>query len=69
MEMLNDGTDDHLQAKINGVDVYHPASGEIRSDETSGIGAGSWTRAYFLGASDPYKSLKTTLKAEINADA
>jgi len=25
--------------------------------------------AYFLGASDPYKSLKTTLKADINADA
>lgn len=25
--------------------------------------------AYFLGASDPYKSLKTTLKAEINAKA
>ena len=25
--------------------------------------------AYFLGANDPYSSLKTTLKAEINADA
>ena len=25
--------------------------------------------AYFLGANDPYKALKTTLKAEINADA
>ena len=25
--------------------------------------------AYFLGANDPYKSLKTTLKAEINEDA
>jgi adenine-specific DNA-methyltransferase len=25
--------------------------------------------AYFLGANDPYKSLKTTLKAEINQDA
>ena len=25
--------------------------------------------AYFLGASDPYKSLKTTLKAEIDEDA
>ena len=76
----DDGTDDHLQVKINGVDVYHPASGEIRSDETSGIAC--WfvdtdydqesffvRQAYFLGASDPYKSLKTTLKAEINADA
>jgi len=26
-------------------------------------------QAYFLGVSDPYKALKTTLKAEINADA
>jgi adenine-specific DNA-methyltransferase len=25
--------------------------------------------AYFLGANDPYSSLKTTLKAEINAEA
>ncbi|MDR1625325.1 MAG: modification methylase, partial [Spirochaetia bacterium] len=25
--------------------------------------------AYFLGAGDPYGSLKTSLKAEINADA
>ncbi len=25
--------------------------------------------AYFLGANDPYKALKTTLKAEIDADA
>lgn len=25
--------------------------------------------AYFLGQNDPYKSLKTTLKAEINAEA
>ncbi len=72
--------DDQLQVKINGVDVYHPASGEIRSDETSGIAC--WfvdtdydhesffvRQAYFLGAGDPYRSLRTTLKAEINADA
>jgi len=25
--------------------------------------------AYFLGANDPYKALKTTLKAEINKEA
>ena len=41
--------------------------------------AGLWTptttrsffvrQAYFLGANDPYKSLKTTLKAEINEEA
>jgi adenine-specific DNA-methyltransferase len=27
------------------------------------------SHAYFLGANDPYKSLKTTLKAEINEEA
>jgi adenine-specific DNA-methyltransferase len=26
-------------------------------------------QAYFLGANDPYKALKTTLKAEINEEA
>jgi adenine-specific DNA-methyltransferase len=26
-------------------------------------------QAYFLGANNPYKALKTTLKAEINEDA
>ena len=26
-------------------------------------------QAYFLGANDPYKSLKTTLKAEIDREA
>ena len=72
--------DDQFKVKINGVDVYHPSSGEVRSHETDGIAC--WfvdtdynqesffvRQAYFLGASDPYKSLKTTLKAEINADA
>ena len=72
--------DDQFRVKINGVDVYHPSSGEVRSHETDGIAC--WfvdtdynqesffvRQAYFLGASDPYKSLKTTLKAEINADA
>ena len=72
--------DNQFQVKINGVDVYHPSSGEVRSHETDGIAC--WfvdtdynqesffvRQAYFLGASDPYKSLRTTLKAEINADA
>ena len=69
-----------IQVKVNGVDVFHPNSGEIRSDGPEGIAC--WfidtdyneesffvRHAYFLGAADPYKSLKTTLKAEINADA
>ena len=71
---------EQIQVKVNGVDVFHPNSGEIRSDGPEGIAC--WfidtdyneesffvRHAYFLGAADPYKSLKTTLKAEINADA
>lgn len=69
-----------IQVRINGVDVFHPNTGEVRSDGAEGIacwfidtdynGESFFVRhAYFLGASDPYKSLKTTLKAEINEDA
>ena len=74
------GDGDRIQVKINGVDVFHPATGEIRSDGAEGIAC--WfidtdydeesffvRHAYFLGANDPYKALKTTLKAEIDADA
>ena len=69
-----------LQVKVRGVDVFHPQTGEVRSDGPEGIAC--WfidtdyneesffvRHAYFLGANDPYKALKTTLKAEINADA
>ena len=71
-----------LRVRVRGVDVYHPASGDIRSDNADGIacwfvdtdynGESFFVRhAYFLGANatDPYKSLKTTLKAEIDEDA
>ena len=76
---LNDEPD-WLQVKINGVDVFDPSTGEVRSDDADGIAC--WfvdtdyneesffvRQAYFLGAGDPYKSLKTTLKAEIDPDA
>ena len=69
-----------IQVKVNGVDVFHPNTGEIRSDGPDGIAC--WfidtdyneesffvRHAYFLGANDPYKALKTTLKAEIDRDA
>jgi adenine-specific DNA-methyltransferase len=69
-----------IRVKVNGVDVFHPQTGEVRSDGAEGIAC--WfidtdyneesffvRQAYFLGAADPYKSLKTTLKAEINEDA
>ena len=73
-------SDGKLKVKINGVDVYNPTTGEVRSDDTDGIAM--WfidtdydsecffvRHAYFLGAQDPYGRLKTTLKSEINADA
>jgi adenine-specific DNA-methyltransferase len=69
-----------VRVKVNGVDVFHPQTGEVRSDGPDGIAC--WfidtdyneesffvRHAYFLGANDPYSSLKTTLKAEINAEA
>ena len=72
--------DDHIQVRINGVDVFHPNTGEVRSDGPDGIAC--WfidtdyneesffvRHAYFLGANDPYKSLKTTLRAEIDPEA
>ena len=75
-----DTDDGQIQVKINGVDVFHPNTGEIRSDGADGIAC--WfidtdyneesffvRQAYFLGANDPYKALKTTLKAEINQEA
>jgi adenine-specific DNA-methyltransferase len=75
-----DAPDNQIQVKVNGVDVFHPNTGEVRSDGPEGIAC--WfidtdyneesffvRQAYFLGANDPYKSLKTTLKAEINEEA
>ena len=72
--------DDQIRVKVNGVDVFHPNTGEVRSDGPDGIAC--WfidtdyneesffvRHAYFLGQNDPYSALKTTLKAEINADA
>ncbi|MEO3384959.1 site-specific DNA-methyltransferase [Mesorhizobium sp. CAU 1741] len=69
-----------IQVKVNGVDVFDPSTGDIRATDTKGIAA--WfidtdyneesffvRHAYFLGANDPYKSLKTALKAEIDEDA
>jgi len=72
--------EEQIQVKVNGVDVFHPNTGEVRSDGAEGIAC--WfidtdyneesffvRHAYFLGANDPYKALKTTLKAEIDQDA
>ena len=69
-----------MRVKVNGVDVFHPSTGEVRSDGPDGIAC--WfidtdyneesffvRHAYFLGANDPYGALKTTLKAEIDEEA
>jgi adenine-specific DNA-methyltransferase len=76
----DEATDGQIQIRVNGVDVFDPSTGEIRSDSADGIAC--WfvdsdyneesffvRQAYFLGANDPYKALKTTLKAEIDKDA
>lgn len=76
----DDGEPGQVRVKVNGVDVFHPNTGEVRSDNADGIAC--WfidtdyneesffvRHAYFLGANDPYKSLKTTLKAEVNEEA
>ena len=72
--------DGRVRVKVNGVDVFKPQTGEVISDGSDGIAC--WfidtdydeedffvRHAYFLGANDPYSALKTTLKAEINAEA
>ena len=78
VELIVEGN--KVRVKIKGVDVFKPQSGEIESSGPEGIAC--WfidtdyneesffaRHAYFLGASDPYKALKTTLKAEIDAEA
>ena len=70
----------YSQVTVHGVDVFDPSTGEVRSDSAEGIAC--WfidtdyneesffvRHAYFLGQNDPYKALKTALKAEINAEA
>jgi adenine-specific DNA-methyltransferase len=76
------GPDGRLTVELRGMDVFVPRTGEIRSNELKDIAA--WfidtdydeesffvRHAYFLGggSSDPYKSLKTALKAEIDQEA
>jgi len=79
IELLPDSSD-RLRVKVNGVDVFDPSTGEVRSDSAEGIacwfldtdynGESFFVRhAYFLGQNDPYTSLKTTLKAEIDPEA
>jgi adenine-specific DNA-methyltransferase len=69
-----------LTVEIIGVDVYDPTTGQVRSNDTSRIAL--WMidtnyneesffvrQCYFTGGNDPYKRLKTALKADIDEDA
>lgn len=73
-------TDDGLIVDLRGVDIYDPTTGEVRSNDTSQIalwmidtdynGESFFVRhCYFTGGNDPYKHLRTALKADINEDA
>lgn len=66
-----------LTVTIRGVDVFDPATGEVRSGTTDDIacwfidtdydGQSFFVRhAYFCGADEPYEKLKNALRAEID---
>ncbi|WP_299653891.1 hypothetical protein [uncultured Jannaschia sp.] len=69
-----------IAVTVHGVDVFDPKTTEVRASGKDEIAA--WfidtdydeeafhvRHAYFTGANDPYKSLKTTLRDEIDRDA
>lgn len=73
-------TEDGLVVHLRGVDVYDPTIGKVRSRDTDHIAM--WMidtdyndesffvrHCYFTGGNDPYKRLKTALKADIDAEA
>ena len=72
--------DGNIVAEVLGIDVFDPKTGEVRASGKDDIAA--WfidtdyneesffvRHAYFLGAQDPYKALKRSLKAEIDEEA
>lgn len=72
--------DGKIVVEVLGIDVFDPKTGEVRASGKDDIAA--WfidtdyneesffvRHAYFMGANDPYKALKTSLKAEIDAEA
>ncbi|WP_045566964.1 site-specific DNA-methyltransferase [Burkholderia ubonensis] len=76
----NFNEDGEIVVEVLGVDVFDPKTGKVRASGKDDIAA--WfidtdyneesfivRHAYFMGANDPYKSLKTALKGEIDEDA
>lgn len=77
IEIISEG--EELRVILGGVDVYDPNTGEVRSNDTDQIalwmvdtaynGESFFVRhCYFTGGQDPYKRLKTALKAEIDQE-
>lgn len=77
VETLADG---RVTVEILGIDVFDPTTGAVRASSVDDVacwfvdtdydGESFFVRqAYFLGGNDPYRKLKTTLKAEIDEDA
>jgi adenine-specific DNA-methyltransferase len=71
--------DGNYIVRINGLDIYDPTTGQIRSSTTDDIacwfldteynGESFFVRhAYFTGADEPYEKLKRALKAEIDEE-
>jgi adenine-specific DNA-methyltransferase len=69
-----------IRVRVKGIDVFKPHLGRVEQSSPDELAC--WfidtdyneesffvRQAYFLGADDPYKSLKMTLKAEINEEA
>ncbi len=70
----------NIVVEVLGIDVFDPRTGEVRASGKNDIAA--WfidtdyneesffvRHAYFMGANDPYRSLKTSLKAQIDEEA
>ena len=77
---INHQEDGKITVQLNGLDIYDPTTGEIRSNSTNDIacwfidtnydGESFFVRhAYFTGADKPYDKLKRTLRSEIDEDA
>jgi len=69
-----------VTVELRGVDVYDPTTGDVRSQgpekvalwmvDTDYDGESFFVRhCYFTGGQDPYKRLKTALKADIDPEA
>jgi adenine-specific DNA-methyltransferase len=79
-DIVWDETEEGIVVDLRGVDVYDPTTGEIRSNDTGQIAL--WMidtdydeesffvrHCYFTGGNDPYRRLRTALKADIDEEA